>query len=228
MPRTQGQPDLFSTPSLTVARFPLGPYQTNCYVIHQPASASPNACWIVDASFEPAPLIGYVKSKGLVPAALVLTHAHIDHIAGVKELRSAFAGLPIMIHQAEEDWLNDPVLNLSAFSGMPVTSPAATRVLAEGESLDLPGGPWSVVHTPGHSPGSITLHAGTQEIAFVGDALFAGSIGRTDFPGCSFAELERSIRTKLYTLPGKTTIFPGHGGESTIGEEARSNPFVRP
>lgn len=86
---------------------------------------------------------------------------------------------------------------------------------------------WRVLHTPGHSPGGITLHHEPSRTAFVGDALFAGSIGRTDFPGCSFEQLERSIRSKLYTLPEQTTIYPGHGETSTIGEERRDNPFVR-
>jgi glyoxylase-like metal-dependent hydrolase (beta-lactamase superfamily II) len=216
--------DVFESPSYRIARFPLGMFQTNCYVVSQ--AATPGRCWIVDASFEPEAMIEYVKSQGLTPEMLVLTHAHVDHIAGVRELRTAFPALPIVIHALEEAWLTDPMLNLSGLSGMPVTSPTATSLLAEGQTLRWGGGEWKVLHTPGHSPGSVTLVNDAEGVAFVGDALFNGSIGRTDFPGCSFETLERSIRTKLYALADETTIFPGHGPESTIGRERRMNPFV--
>ena len=216
--------DVFESPSYRIARFPLGMFQTNCYVVSQ--AATPGRCWIVDASFEPEAMIEYVKSQGLTPEMLVLTHAHVDHIAGVRELRAAFPSLPIVIHALEEAWLTDPMLNLSGLSGMPVTSPTATSLLGEGQTLRWGGGEWKVLHTPGHSPGSVTLVNDAEGVAFVGDALFNGSIGRTDFPGCSFETLERSIRTKLYALADETTIFPGHGPESTIGRERRMNPFV--
>ncbi len=216
--------DQFDTGDHSVARFELGPYATNCYVVA--SSRTPGRCWIVDASFDLDPMILHMQSAGLVPEALVLTHAHVDHIAGVRTLRAAYPSLPILIHAAEERWLNDPLLNLSAFSGMPTTAPSATRLLAEGDRLDWGAGPWNVLHTPGHSPGSVTLVNEADRTAFVGDALFSGSIGRTDFPGCSHETLEASIRSKLYTLDRETTIFPGHGPESTIGRERRSNPFV--
>jgi glyoxylase-like metal-dependent hydrolase (beta-lactamase superfamily II) len=216
--------DLFETGSHVVARFELGPYATNCYVVASPRT--PGRCFVVDASFDLDPMIEFIGREGLTPDALVLTHAHVDHIAGVRTLRSAFPSLPILIHAAEEAWLDDPLLNLSAFSGTPTTAPSATRVLAEGDRLDWGAGAWIVLHTPGHSPGSITLVHEVDKTAFVGDALFSGSIGRTDFPGCSFEALEASIRSKLYALDKDTTIFPGHGPESTIGRERRSNPFV--
>ena len=186
-------------------------------------------CWIIDASFEPAPIIAAIRTQGLAPEALIFTHAHIDHIAGAHEIIRAFPTLPIFIHEAEERWLLDPELNLSIFTGNPVTAPPATRLLKEGDSLTLTGaGAWRVLHTPGHSPGSITLVSTQHGVAIVGDALFAGSIGRTDFPGCSLEALSESIKTKLYTLPDATRIFPGHGPESTIGHEKRTNPYVRP
>ena len=152
----------------------------------------------------------------------------MDHIAGVTEVVRAFPGLPVWIHEAEREWLADPMLNLSAPFGEPVSLPDADRVLRDGEELSLAGSRWRVVHTPGHSPGSIGLvHAGAAHVAITGDALFAGSIGRTDFPGCSFEQLAASIRARLYTLPEDTVIYPGHGPSTTIGREKKSNPFVR-
>lgn len=215
---------------LAVTPFELGPFATNCYVVHREWAddhTGPRPCWIIDASFEPRDLIDHVRKHALAPEALIFTHAHIDHIAGAFEMRRAFPDVPVLIHEAERDWLTDPHLNLSAGYGMPVTAPAATRLLKDGDTLTLDGSSWSVLHVPGHSPGSVALFNEPARILLGGDALFAGSIGRTDFPGCSFEQLERSIRTKLYALPDDTTVHPGHGTATTIGREKRSNPFVR-
>lgn len=215
--------DPIRRPRLEISVFTLGPYATNCYVLS--TTGSPD-CWIVDASFGPGPILDSIRKRGLLPRALILTHAHVDHIAGVREVAAAFPGLPILIHEAESQWLLDPELNLSAFSGTPVTAPKATRLLKDGDVLDLCGIEWRVLHTPGHSPGSVTLHAPSAGVAIVGDTLFSGSVGRTDFPGCSFEELERSIRTRLFTLPLETRALPGHGDATSIGAERESNPFV--
>lgn len=214
---------------LDIQGFELGPWATNCYVVapSQPA-AEGSPCWIIDASFEPEPLIEHILEREFKPEALIFTHAHIDHIAGAFEIRRAFPEIPVLIHELEERWLLDPELNLSASAGIPVTAPQATRLLKGGDTLDLADVHWRVLHVPGHSPGSIALWCERAHTLFGGDALFSGSIGRTDFPGCSFEDLERSIRTKLYTLPDQTVVLPGHGPSTTIGREKRSNPFVRP
>lgn len=218
-------------PLLTLHGFELGPWGTNCYVVapSDPVSrAAAKPCWIVDASFEPEPLIEHIQSEGLAPEALMFTHAHIDHIAGAFDVRKAYPDIPILIHTLEEQWLMDPELNLSRGAGLPVTAPHATRLLNDGDTLTLGPTSWRVLHIPGHSPGSIALWCGSEGVVLGGDALFNGSIGRTDFPGCSFEQLERSIRTKLYTLPDNTVVYPGHGPATTVGREKRSNPFVRP
>lgn len=215
-----------------LAKFTLGPFETNCYVVTpstpHASPQNPTPCWVVDASFEPGEIIKFIRDKNLRPQALILTHAHADHIAGVNEVVSNFPGIPVWVHSAEEQWLNDPVLNLSAMYGMSITTPLASRLLAHGNTLELGADRWQVVHTPGHSPGGITLYHEPSRMAIVGDALFAGSIGRTDFPGSDHDTLERSIREQLYTLPDATVIHPGHGPVSTIGREKRSNPYVRP
>jgi glyoxylase-like metal-dependent hydrolase (beta-lactamase superfamily II) len=208
-----------------VEAFILGPFQTNCYLVRMPRG---RGCWFVDAGFDPGEMVDRARELGLTPAAIVLTHAHVDHIAGIAEVLAAFPGTPVLIHEAEAAWPGDPELNLSAFGGFPVSAPAPTGTFKDGDVLELEGSRWRVIHTPGHSPGGVTLYHEASGTALVGDALFAGSIGRTDFPGCGFEELARSIRTRLYTLPDATKIYPGHGPASTIGREKKSNPFVRP
>jgi glyoxylase-like metal-dependent hydrolase (beta-lactamase superfamily II) len=215
-PSDGGSPEILS--------FELGPFGTNCAVVLGPA---PGRCFVVDCGFDPGELIDAIRSRGLTPEACVLTHAHLDHIAGLFELRRAFPGVPVWIHRAEAAWLTDPVLNLSAGYGLPVTGPTPDVLLAHDDLVPLAGATWRVLHTPGHSPGGITLVHEPSRTAFVGDALFAGSIGRHDFPGSDFPTLERSIRQRLYTLPPETRVLPGHGPQTTIGREVASNPFVR-
>jgi hydroxyacylglutathione hydrolase len=207
----------------------LGPFETNCYVVRPEPARAGDPCWIVDAGFEPGDLIAMVREHGLRPELLILTHAHGDHIAGVRDVLAAWPKppVPILIHEAEREWLADPSLNLSLAIGMPVTTPGPDRVLREGDVLALGDSEWKVLHTPGHSPGGITLYNAADGVALVGDALFAGSVGRTDFPGSDPRTLARSIREKLYTLPDETVVYPGHGPETTIGVEKRTNPFVR-
>ncbi|MFT3684607.1 MAG: MBL fold metallo-hydrolase [Phycisphaerales bacterium] len=134
------------------------------------------------------------------------------------------------MHRDEKAWLSDPVLNLSAMGGGEVTTREPDGFLTEGDTLTLGSGTQSVAfkvfHTPGHSPGSVSLFAPSHGVVLSGDALFAGSIGRTDFPGGDLPTLERSIRTKLYTLPPETTVLSGHGPQTTIGEEMETNPYV--
>lgn len=209
----------------TISPFALGPFGTNTYVVHHAPSAE---CWIVDPSFGPAPVVSYIKQRGLAPVAIVLTHAHVDHMAGIADVQKALGPLPVWVHEAESRWLEDPELNLSSAFGLPVSLPAPTQLLTHRQTLTLGGEAWRVLHTPGHSPGSITLYHAASEAAIAGDALFAGSIGRTDFPGSDFDTLAASIRTHLYTLPDATVIHPGHGPSTTIAKEKRSNPYVRP
>jgi hydroxyacylglutathione hydrolase len=210
--------------TVRIARFTLGPFETNCYIVA--VEGSP-ACWLVDVGYEPKEMLDAVRAQGLAPAAIVLTHAHCDHIAGVAEARRAFPDVPVWIHGAERQWLADPVLNLSEFGGLPVTAPGPDRELVDGEELRLDGSRWRVLHTPGHSPGGIGLYCEAAGVLLAGDTLFAGSVGRHDFPGSDGAVLARSIRERLYALPEDTKVLPGHGPATTIGRERRTNPFVR-
>lgn len=217
-----------------IACFTLGPFATNCYVVSFPKdgsagsadSAGRRACWIVDASFGPGAMIEHIRSRGLRPEMLILTHAHADHIAGVEEVRRAFPGVPVAIHRAEADFLADPVLNLSAGFPPTIRCGPAERLLEGGETLMLGGEGFRVLHTPGHSPGGITLVHDVSGTALVGDTLFAGSVGRVDFPTSRAPDLVRSVREVLYRLADSTRVLPGHGPATTIGREKRSNPFV--
>lgn len=201
----------------------LGPWETNCYVVSLPDRPE---CWIVDVGFDPDPLIRLVRREGLSPVRIILTHAHLDHIAGVRDVLAELGPIPIAIHEAEADFLLDPDLNLSTFVEMNVTTPPADELLRDGQTLALDESQWRVLHTPGHSPGGITLYHAPSHQAIVGDTLFAGSIGRYDFPTSDGATLMRSIRERLLAMPDETRVYPGHGSETTIGRERRSNPFL--
>ena len=208
---------------LDIATFCLGDWQTNCYVVR---SAGASRCWLIDAGFEPEPMLRHVAEAGLEPQRVVLTHAHVDHIAGLAAVRERWPRLPILLHEAEQAFPGDPRLNLSAAVLDPVVAPAPSGTVAHDEVLDLDGHRFQVRHTPGHSPGGITLVCAAEGVAFVGDALFEGSIGRTDFPTSDHARLMASIRDQLLTLPNATRVLPGHGPPTTVGAERRGNPFL--
>lgn len=210
--------------SPAVEAYTLGPFATNCYLLG--ADGHPG-CWIVDAGFDPEPLIARVNALNLAPELIVLTHAHVDHIAGLDEVRRAFPGVPVAIHADEAHWLDDPALNLSGPFGEPFRTAPAERLVAHGEVLTLGSRAITVLHTPGHSPGGISLHDADAELAIVGDTLFRESIGRHDFPTSNPAHLADSITRVLYALPDRTTVHPGHGPATTIAHEKRANPFVR-
>ncbi|MBX3405096.1 MAG: MBL fold metallo-hydrolase [Phycisphaeraceae bacterium] len=218
-----GAPSSHAPPA--VRGWALGPFETNCYVV---AAAGTTDCWIIDPGLGPGEVIDAVRRDGLGPVAIILTHAHLDHVAGVPEVLRAFPGVQIIGHETERDWPGDPELNLSGGYGFPISVPGATKFVADGDSLRIGADNWRVIHTPGHSPGGITLYNPAAGVAIVGDTLFAGSIGRSDFPGSDEATLHSSIRERLYTLPDTTRVLPGHGPETTIGREKRANPFVRP
>jgi glyoxylase-like metal-dependent hydrolase (beta-lactamase superfamily II) len=210
-----------------IRAFPLGETETNAYLVSG-ASGDPKGCWIVDPGVDPSSLVETVRREGLEPRAIVLTHAHYDHIGGVDEVERAFGRLPIHLHAAEEAFCEEPMLNLSVFLGTPIVCRAPDHALAEGSDLSLGESHWRVIHTPGHSPGSVCLVDEAHEVAIVGDLVFAGSIGRTDFPTSDPEAMRRSLARILEELPDTMTLLPGHGPATTLAAERRRNPFLQP
>jgi hydroxyacylglutathione hydrolase len=204
-----------------ISTFILGDYQTNCHVV-----TCDDDCWVVDCGYEPETLITHLLEKQLTPSAILLTHCHSDHIAGLDQLRGAVGNVPMFCHASEADWNQNPMLNLSGMAGMPVTASPVQGYLDAGQTLTLGSSKWGILHSPGHSPGSICFIHEESDQAIVGDTLFAGSIGRHDFPTSNVDDLRHSISEVLMSLPDSMTFFPGHGPTSTIGVERTTNPFV--
>jgi glyoxylase-like metal-dependent hydrolase (beta-lactamase superfamily II) len=200
------------------------PFAEMSYVIWRAGRAE---ALVIDPGFDTEAILGLLSREGLALAAILNTHGHIDHIAGNAAMKKAFPGAPLVIGRNESRLLVDPNANLSAVYGFPLTSPAADRLVADGERLDLVGWSFEVREIPGHSPGSVVFVADQLDppVVFGGDVLFAGSVGRTDLGG-NGPQLLAGIRAKLFNLPGATRVYPGHGPATTIAAEKRSNPFV--
>lgn len=224
---TSGHDAAPADPRPTIRGVALGMWQTNCYVVHVPDGPDPKGCWIVDCGQRPQPLFALIDRDGLRPRGVLLTHCHVDHIMGVDEAIAKYGTMPILCHAIEREWNGDPMLNLSGFvGGMEVRVSAPTAFLADGQAIDLCGSRWQAIHVPGHSPGSLAYVHRPSRQAISGDVLFAGSIGRFDFPGCDGAALKRSVTQVMMGLPDDMTIHPGHGPSTTIGRERRTNPYV--
>lgn len=201
-------------------------FEENAYIVsEQPGGA----CWIIDPSFPPQPerIAGVIREQGLTPTAILITHAHGDHIVGIDDIYPRYKNLDLAISAVEADFLVDARKNLSAAFGMDVTIQAApTRLLKPGDTLTLASTECRVLDVSGHSPGGLAFYFPDGGVVFTGDALFSGSIGRTDLPGASEARLLNNIRDHLLSLPDEVIVYPGHGPCTTIGQERRTNPFL--
>jgi glyoxylase-like metal-dependent hydrolase (beta-lactamase superfamily II) len=208
---------------MKIEHLTLGAYETNCYILRDGEAA--RDCLVIDPGLDAGRLIGFLEERDLNPVAVALTHGHIDHIAGVAAMRDTFPDVKVCIHELDAEMLCEPHANLSAMSAMAFSTQPQDVTLQDGDVIEQAGVKLLVLHTPGHTPGGICLYSQDDGVAFVGDTLFAGSIGRTDFPRGSMSQLLNSVRGKLFTLPDETKVYPGHGPTTTIAHEKNHNPF---
>jgi hydroxyacylglutathione hydrolase len=203
---------------------PAGPIETNAYLLTEPARGeavlvdAPGAVW---AEVEPI-----LRDEKCRLVELWLTHGHWDHMQGAAEVVRA-TGARVRAHADDRPLIETPeVMKRFMLPGQELEPVKVDAWVQPGETIAVLGSTAEVRHVPGHCPGNVLFYLQPAGLAFVGDALFAGSVGRTDLPGGDFAVLEKSIRSQIYTLPDATRVFPGHGPDTTVGEEKRSNPYV--
>ena len=195
---------------LKIHTLPLGTYQTNCYILQE---ESGSACCVIDPGFTPDIVLDFLEDRSLACEAILLTHGHFDHVGGVKEI-AAETGCKVYL--CAEDLSMPPMM-----TGGPLYY---THTYGEGDTLSLAGLEISVLHTPGHTPGSVCLLCGNA--LFSGDTLFAGSCGRTDLPGGNWATILTSLR-RLAAMEANFWVYPGHGQSTTLAEEKRYNPYMK-
>jgi glyoxylase-like metal-dependent hydrolase (beta-lactamase superfamily II) len=201
------------------------PFDQNAYVAWRTGS---DAALVIDPGFDTAGIERVLRANGLRVEAILNTHGHADHIAGNARMKAVYPDAPLVIGANEAALLTDAEANLSSGFGIALRSPPADRLVAEGETLEVAGFALRVLEIPGHSPGSVVYVAEDLRpaVAFVGDVIFAGSVGRCDFPGGDARRLIAGIRGKLFRLSDETVLLPGHGPATTIGEERRTNPYA--
>jgi hydroxyacylglutathione hydrolase len=202
--------------------FAVGPLECNCTIL---GDAETHEAIVIDPGDEISRVVRRLNELGLKLKQILITHGHIDHVGGALKLKR-LTGAPILLNQNDLELLAI-MEEQAAWVGVPtpeVANPDAT--LADGMIVGLERFPAQVIHTPGHTQGSICLHLAQEKLLFAGDTLFAGSIGRTDLPGGNLGKILRSIHTKLLVLPQETRVIAGHGPDTTIGDERESNPFL--
>jgi hydroxyacylglutathione hydrolase len=208
---------------MRVIRLVLGPLETNCWIVSDDCGGP---AIVIDPAEDSARILTELEDRSV--AAVVLTHGHFDHLGAVEALL-AESGAPLLVHAEDAQSITTPTGSGGAAWGFVVSSPPADRLLHDGDVVDAGDLRLTVLHTPGHTPGGICLFGDGAENQppqlFSGDTLFAGSVGRTDFPGGDGRDLSRSIVRKIAPLPPETVVHPGHGPDTTIGRERRLNPF---
>ncbi len=198
----------------------VGPLETNCYLFFCPESRE---CAIIDPGAEAERIFPLITSLELKPIIILNTHGHVDHTGANVEIKERYK-VPIAMHSADLPFLEESLqLEFGLLLGARPT-PRPDRLLSDGDRIKIGQFDLQVIHTPGHSPGSVCFY--TSGLLFSGDTLFCGGLGRTDLPGGSWKDLAASLRSRILTYPEETLVLPGHGPQTTIGEEKESNPFL--
>jgi len=206
---------------MTFETIVVGPLDTNCYLL---ICEETKKCAVIDPGAEPDEIIRNIIERGLEPVVILNTHGHVDHIGANKDIKDRFP-VPLRIHQADLPMMHGLMASeISSWMGAKA-SPEPDGYLQEGDRITVGNASIEVLHTPGHSPGSVSLLG--EGVLFSGDTLFCGGVGRTDLPGGSWPELESSIRDKILPLDDELLVLPGHGPSSTIGREKGANPFLQ-
>jgi glyoxylase-like metal-dependent hydrolase (beta-lactamase superfamily II) len=205
---------------MMLIRLVVGPLEVNCFIL---ADEKTKEAVIIDPGDDAQEILKIIKEKGLKVKYIINTHGHFDHMGANRALKDA-TGAALLIHEGDAPMMASAQIQSRAFGMDTTPSPKADRYVKHGDVIKAGEVSLKVLHTPGHSPGGISLLE--QGMVFTGDALFAGSIGRTDLPGGDLMTLLRSIKTNLMSLPDDTKVFCGHGPASTIGEEREENPFL--
>jgi len=208
-------------PELIIQKLELGPFASNCYII---GSEATKEGMIIDPGTQAGEVMRQVAELGLTIKFIVLTHGHMDHTGALAEVQEA-TGAEVAIHAEDAPYLHGKNPMMRMFGQASREMPAPDRLLKDGDTVDIGDLHFRVLHTPGHTPGGISLLG--EGVVFSGDTLFQFGIGRADFPGASYEEEVNSIRTRLLTLPDETIVCPGHGPDTTIGVERRINPFLQ-
>ena len=207
---------------MKIEKFVTGIISTNCYIV---TNEETKETVIVDPANLSKAMIGYIEEEELVIKAILLTHAHFDHIMGIDKVIDRYGEMPVYVEESDLELLHTPSMNESTVYTNGYSYPGGD-VIHDGDVLHLIGEDFRVIHTPGHTKGSCCYYIKDEGVLFSGDTLFCGSVGRTDFPGGSSAEIVKSLHKLVDTLPEDTEVFPGHDASTTIGYEKRYNPFV--
>lgn len=201
--------------------FVTGIISTNCYAV---VNEDTKEAVLIDPAAYPKKLKNYLQDNGLQVKGILLTHGHFDHIMGIDAILEDFK-VPVYVHEEEKELIADPILNESRTYTKGYAYDKAEFV-RDGQTLNLIGYEFKVIHTPGHTSGGASYYVESEHVVFSGDTLFHGSVGRTDFKTSSMSDLIRSIREKLFLLPDETIVYPGHMEATTIGTEKNTNPYV--